>query len=192
MTFAAEEGEPIGIELCGHFLTVATLLGWVKVWDLSRREAKLHANPKYLNDVILDFGEIILARYDYSENSVLISQTEYFYGRSNCEGSKVSITAAKSNLLPDGKLYLWATESDTLASFDFAGQEASLTDRFVLSHMWDLEEPKLLVCEAKLQPKLRDQRQQKRMFTTSNQLHTIEKVPLINVKILENLTGSTI
>jgi intraflagellar transport protein 140 len=63
LTFAADEGEPIGIELCGHFLTVATLLGWVKVWDLSRREAKLHANPKYLNDVILDFGEIILARY---------------------------------------------------------------------------------------------------------------------------------
>jgi hypothetical protein len=105
------------------------------------------------------------------------------HGRSNCEGSKVSITVAKSNLIPDGKLYLWATESDTLASFDFAGQEASLTDRFVLSHMWDLEEPKLLVCEAKLQPKLRDQRQQKRMFTTSSQLHTIEKVLLINTRI---------
>jgi hypothetical protein len=91
-------------------------------------------------------------------------------------------------LLPDGKLYLWATESDTLALFDFAGQEASLTDRFVLSHMWDLEEPKLLVCEAKLQPKLRDQRQQKRMFTTSNQLHTIEKVLFSHYK---NQTGST-
>jgi hypothetical protein len=82
---------------------------------------------------------------------------------------------AKSNLLPDCKLYLWATDSDTLASFDFAGQEPSLSDRFVLSHRWDSEEPKLLVCEAKLQPKLKDQRL-KRKFISSTQLHMVDKV----------------
>ncbi|XP_065332097.1 intraflagellar transport protein 140 homolog [Cloeon dipterum] len=149
LTFASDEGEPIGIEICGSFLTVATLLGWVKVWDLSRREAKLHTNPKYLNDVIHDFGEIILAR-------------------SNCEGSKVSITVARSNLLPDCKLYLWSTDTDTLQAFDFSTQEATLADRFVLNHVWDIEEPKLLVCEAKVQPKLKDQRGKRKIVGTTS------------------------
>lgn len=31
------EGRPIGIQLCGSFLTVATAAGWIKIWDLSRR-----------------------------------------------------------------------------------------------------------------------------------------------------------
>jgi hypothetical protein len=92
LTFAAEEGEPIGIELCGHFLTVATLLGWVKVWDLSRREAKLHANPKYLNDVILDFGEIILARY-------VVKKIEFYFYSPNIITAGQIVRAAKYQLL---------------------------------------------------------------------------------------------
>lgn len=31
------EGQPIGMQLCGSFLTVATAAGWIKIWDLSRR-----------------------------------------------------------------------------------------------------------------------------------------------------------
>jgi hypothetical protein len=34
------EGRPIGMELCGSFLTVATAGGWIKIWDLSRRYGK--------------------------------------------------------------------------------------------------------------------------------------------------------
>jgi intraflagellar transport protein 140 len=38
------EGQPIGMHLCGSFLTVATAAGWIKIWDLSRR----YSNGKYL------------------------------------------------------------------------------------------------------------------------------------------------
>ena len=31
------EGHPIGMHLCGSFLTVATAAGWIMLWDLSRR-----------------------------------------------------------------------------------------------------------------------------------------------------------
>jgi len=34
------EGRPIGMGLCGSFLTVATAAGWIKIWDLSRRYSK--------------------------------------------------------------------------------------------------------------------------------------------------------
>lgn len=156
LTCLADEGEPIGIELCNHFLTVTTLLGYVKIWDLSRREAKLHSKPKNINDVITDFGEIILAR-------------------SNSTGSKVSITVARSNLLPDPRLYLWDTETDNVSHFNFqSGMEESdmskpnpeLSGRFALSHFWDVEESKLLVCEAKLLPKPKEKLKRMLRFGT--------------------------
>jgi intraflagellar transport protein 140 len=31
------EGQPLGMQLCGSFLTVATAAGWIKIWNLSRR-----------------------------------------------------------------------------------------------------------------------------------------------------------
>ncbi|XP_069684990.1 intraflagellar transport protein 140 homolog [Periplaneta americana] len=164
------EGHPIDMQLCGAFLTVATAAGWIKMWDLSRREAKIHSNPKNLEEVIDDFGEIIMAKC-------------------NSNGTKVSITIAKSNFLPDPKLFLWDIESDNLQYFNFATGKLDINDdeelesspldsddqdnltlssttieqvsmgptrdvsgRFALSHQWDEEEPRLLVCEAKLLP----------------------------------------
>ncbi|KAF4520565.1 hypothetical protein B566_EDAN011118 [Ephemera danica] len=161
-TFAClgEEGEPIGLELCSHFLTVTTLLGYIKIMDLSRREAKLHVKPKNMNDVIRDFGEIILAR-------------------SNSAGNKVSVTVARSNLLPDPRLYLWDIETDEVTHFNFATgdleQKTSivttsmdLSGRFAVNHFWDVEEPKLLVCEAKLLPQPKDKMKQRLRYSTNS------------------------
>ncbi|XP_021936986.1 intraflagellar transport protein 140 homolog isoform X3 [Zootermopsis nevadensis] len=161
------EGQPIGMQLCGSFLTVATAAGWIKIWNLSRREAKHHSNPKNLEDAVDDFGEIIAATC-------------------NSSGTKVSLTIAKSNFLPDPKLFIWDVESDSLRYFNLAtgkldihddgdtenylvdqeqltpssaleqistGTSQEVSGRFVLSHVWDEDEPRLLVCEAKLLPK---------------------------------------
>nr|CAD7588439.1 unnamed protein product [Timema genevievae] len=164
LPFTDLEGQPIFMNLSGHFLVVATSCGIIKIWDLSRREAKLHFRPKNLEEAVSDFGEVISASC-------------------NSNGTKVSISIAKSNFLPDTKLFLWDIESDSLQYFNFLtgrvddgeneeyqnslSPELTMTStsvpgdsltfdclgRFVLSHQWDAEEPKLVVCEAKLLPK---------------------------------------
>ncbi|XP_046399396.1 intraflagellar transport protein 140 homolog [Ischnura elegans] len=158
-----EEGEVCGIHLTAPYLIVFTLQGFITVWDISRREAKIHVHPKRLGDVIPDFGEVISAKC-------------------NSDGTKMSLTIAKSDLFPDTKLYIWNINRDTFSYLDFATggtnedgelsdtspREASkekevhekaasslvlgIFDRFVLSHHWDEHEPKLLVCEAKMLP----------------------------------------
>ncbi|XP_047485121.1 intraflagellar transport protein 140 homolog [Penaeus chinensis] len=164
LSFSESEGEPIGLDVCGNFLVVATIQGIIKLWDLSRREAKQHTQGKQLSDAIKDFGEVISARC-------------------NCSGTRVSIAVAQTSLLPDPKLYIWDIENDNITYFNFAsgrsedddndgtappnsaesssskyggGQERAKREtarevggRFVMSHMWDLEDPRLLVCEAK-------------------------------------------
>ncbi|XP_071443964.1 intraflagellar transport protein 140 homolog [Hetaerina americana] len=158
-----EEGEVCGIHLTTPYLIVFTLQGFVTIWDISRREAKIHVHPKRLGDVIPDFGEIICAKC-------------------NSDGTKMSLTVAKSDLFPDTKLYIWNINRDSFSYLDFANGETNedneltvsiaketcknkgahgkaasslalgIFDRFVLSHYWDKHEPKLLVCEAKMLP----------------------------------------
>lgn len=96
-----EEGEPITMELTGNYLTVASLNGVLKIWDLSKREAKLHTRAMATYEAINDFAEIIEARCN-----------------SNCK--YVSITVAMANLMPSSILYVWDIESDQIHEFDFA------------------------------------------------------------------------
>lgn len=144
--------------VCTHFLVVATEMGAVKVFDLSRREAKHHAGPKYLRSSIMEFGGIISAKC-------------------NANGSKISVIVSKFNNMPDSNIYIWDTETDTIQFFNFAtgrdeaddfvagadgdagstlaekGKCQSAKDvagRHPISHFWDWEEPRLFVCEAKI------------------------------------------
>ncbi|XP_076028823.1 intraflagellar transport protein rempA [Oratosquilla oratoria] len=173
LEFNENEGEPIGMDVCGNYLIVATLIGAVKVWDLSRREAKIHTQGKQLGEAIKDFGEIISVRC-------------------NCNGTRASIAVAQTSLLPDPKLFIWDIENDNLTYFNFASGKAEDDDvdglappnsadssgskeitlqertkketskdvrgRFVMSHFWDMEDPRLLVCEAKSLPQPKSQR----------------------------------
>lgn len=72
MTFAEPEGHPVSLDVCGQYLVVATDVGIVRVYDLSRREAKAHTNPKNLADIVPGFVGVIGAKV-------------------NCNGSKVSL-----------------------------------------------------------------------------------------------------
>ncbi|XP_076624343.1 intraflagellar transport protein rempA [Colletes latitarsis] len=134
-----EEGEPITMDLTGPYLTVASLNGILKIWDLSKREAKLHTRAMATYEAISDFAEIIEARC-------------------NADCRCVSITVAMTNLMPSSILYVWDIESDQILEFDFAISDdideddtaltAKCKGRLVTAHCWDLEDPRLLVCRA--------------------------------------------
>ncbi|XP_012255289.2 intraflagellar transport protein 140 homolog [Athalia rosae] len=133
-----EEGEPITMELTSRYLTVASLNGILKIWDVSKREAKLFTRAKAISESIDDFAEIIEARCN-----------------SDCRC--VSITVAMANLMPSPILYVWDIESDQIYVYNFADPEDSHEEsstamqckgRLVTSHCWDDEDPRLLVCRA--------------------------------------------
>ncbi|XP_018367510.1 PREDICTED: intraflagellar transport protein 140 homolog isoform X1 [Trachymyrmex cornetzi] len=134
-----EEGEPITMELTGHYLTVASLNGILKIWNLSKHEAKLHTRAMATYEAISDFAEIIEARCN-----------------SDCRC--VSITVAMANLMPSSILYVWDIESDQIYEFDFGESDNIVDDdamlaaqckgRLVTAHCWDVEDPRLLVCRA--------------------------------------------
>lgn len=103
INFNDNEGPPIGAALTNNFMTIFTMNGFLKVYDVSRHEPKLIAPPKSGYDLFGNFGEIIMAK-------------------ANMTGSMVAITIANELLVPDGKLYIWDLEKDRLASYDFLNQ----------------------------------------------------------------------
>lgn len=152
--FLTNEGEPIGIDINGNYLTIFTLDGFLKLYDLSEHEPKLVTPVRNLYDLCNDFGEIIQAR-------------------SNSAGNKIALTLAGIDLIPDGKLYIWNIEEEMLKTFDFHKYGDYVTDdeglevvkkdaedttvwyeeicasRIPLALQWDTEDPRLLVCCAK-------------------------------------------
>lgn len=114
-------GKPIGGNLCSHYLTVFTLNGIIKIFDIHRHDPKLMAPPKSGYDLFPNFGEIIMAKC-------------------NSEGTFVVATIATESLVPDGKMYLWNLETDLVRSFDFIGKLGgtipdTFTPRLVYFHL---------------------------------------------------------
>ncbi|XP_049817321.1 intraflagellar transport protein 140 homolog isoform X2 [Aethina tumida] len=150
ITSTTMEGEPIGINVTGNYLTIFTIEGFLKVYDLSGTEPKLVTPIKNLAESVPDFGEVIQAK-------------------TNSDGTKVALTIAGTNLIPNGKLFIWDIESDRMTSYNFkkiqneSGEddeeeeklgEKTLFDeicagRVPLAVNWDKEDPRLLVCDAK-------------------------------------------
>lgn len=159
----SSEGEPIGMDVCGNYLTIFTLDGFLKIYDLSEREPKMITAVRNLYDMCNDFGEIIQAKI-------------------NSAGNKVALTLAATNLIPDGKLYVWDIENDNMMMYDFKknsnhqiyeyddyeetetkrsldaeenGDDTKVVfdkicmGRIPLFLYWDFKDPRLLVCDAK-------------------------------------------
>jgi intraflagellar transport protein 140 len=153
--------EVVSLEVCSQYLVVATAAGAIKIFDLSRREAKPHAGPRYLLGNVPEFGHIASAKC-------------------NANGSRASITVFKPDGTRDSRLYIWDIELDSITFFNFAsgcddsddtieghivndeddtaaekGKRQAARDvagRRPISHCWDWEEPRLLVCEAERLP----------------------------------------
>lgn len=126
--FTDHEGKPIGSDLSNKYLTIFTLNGYLKVYDVSRHELKLLVPTKNAYDLFENFGEVIMAK-------------------ANHDGSMVAMTIATESLVPDGKLHIWKLESDTVMAFDFLQNE---TPRLPISFNWDSDDHRLLACEARL------------------------------------------
>lgn len=98
--FRENEGKPIGVDLSGHFLTIFTMNGLIKIYDISKHEPKLLMQPKSAYDIFENFGEIIQAKC-------------------SDEGNYLLLTIATESLVPDGFVYVWDFEKNDLATYDF-------------------------------------------------------------------------
>ncbi|XP_041671340.1 intraflagellar transport protein 140 homolog [Cheilinus undulatus] len=146
LTFSKVEGNPVILNVCQSYLVVGTDTAHIRVFDLSRRDAKAHCNAKNLAEQISNLGAL---------RSV----------KCNANGSQVSILITQVNGRPDHKVYFYDIEMDTVTHFDFfIGRPSSsisqseeserqqfqmteLSGRCPISHFWDESEPRLFVCE---------------------------------------------
>ncbi|KAK8773533.1 hypothetical protein V5799_011934 [Amblyomma americanum] len=146
-----DEVSAVCLDISGIFLALGLSNGRVRVWDLSRREAKLHAE---LNTPVVAKEREVAQR---------ISSI-----KCNCVGNKVSILVAEDSSRHRGirressALYVWSIEDDSLFEYDFDTGESrtgkavsdlrakgTVRGRAPLSHYWDETDPRLLVCEAR-------------------------------------------
>uniref|UniRef100_A0A8C5AP22 Intraflagellar transport 140 homolog (Chlamydomonas) n=1 Tax=Gadus morhua TaxID=8049 RepID=A0A8C5AP22_GADMO len=97
LAFSEAEGNPVLLSVCQTYLAVGTDTAHVKVFDLTRREAKAHCNAKNLTELIPNLGAL---------HSV----------KCNASGSQVSLLV---NGRPDRKVYVYDVEMDTMLHFDF-------------------------------------------------------------------------
>eukprot|EP00040_Diaphanoeca_grandis_P025866 m.144006 g.144006 ORF g.144006 m.144006 type:complete len:1357 (-) comp30348_c0_seq2:45-4115(-) len=120
LKLAEHEGNVTSININNKTLVVGTSAGFIKVWDLSRREAKQLAPAKCVAD---DVDEVVDVRV-------------------NSDGTRASFLAVVHGL-PDTNVWVWNVDTDSINSFDFASHGCVPT-----SHFWDGDEPKLFVVEA--------------------------------------------
>ncbi|CAJ1080882.1 intraflagellar transport protein 140 homolog [Xyrichtys novacula] len=146
LTFSKTEGNPVILNVCQSYLVVGTDTAHIRVFDLSRRDAKAHCGAKNLAEQISNLGAL---------RSV----------KCNANGSQVSILISQVNGRPDHKVYFYDVEMDTVTHFDFfigrpsssisqpeererqQFQMSELSGRCPVSHFWDESEPRLFVCE---------------------------------------------
>ncbi|XP_053678512.1 intraflagellar transport protein 140 homolog [Anopheles nili] len=155
IVFNGNEGKPIGVDLVGPYLSVFTLNGYIRLYDVSRHEIRLLTPPKCAYDLFEKFGEIIMAR-------------------TNANGTYVALTIANEQLVPDGKVYLWNLENNVISSREFYTNEqhnrgrwmkntvdmaagvsfaSSGTQCLPIRFFWDADDARLLACETKPLPK---------------------------------------
>lgn len=148
LVFSEAEGNPCFLDVCGNFLAVGTDLAHFKIFDLSRREAKVHCNSKNFSELFPGLGNIASVKC-------------------NANGNKVSILVSKANGSTDSKICFYDVEMDKVTLFDFKAERGigreklssghgidrsvveypDLHNHIPVCHFWDCSEPRLFVCE---------------------------------------------
>ncbi|CAM9937918.1 intraflagellar transport protein 140 homolog isoform X2 [Lampetra fluviatilis] len=154
LQFSEVEGNPVFLDICGSFLAVGTDTAHIKVYDLSRREAKQQCGAKNLADVIPGLTTVTSVKVNYT-------------------GSHVSIMVNKADGSLDPRIYFYDVEMDTLHHYDLSNgrsdtendeilqdeegslnrkrcEEKYILGRYPVNQYWDQMEPRLFVCEAAL------------------------------------------
>ncbi|NWU83920.1 IF140 protein, partial [Onychorhynchus coronatus] len=149
LVFSEAEGSPCLLDVCGNFLAVGTDLAHLKIFDLSRREAKVHCNSKDLSQLLPGRGGLASVKC-------------------NANGSKVSILLSKADGNIDSKICFYDVDMDKITLFDFKAEQGDggeklsagqgigksvveypeLHSHIPVCHFWDQSEPRLFVCEA--------------------------------------------
>ena len=97
------EGEGITLDVSGNHVVCSTRNGAIKIWDVSKREARaIHAHPIMLKEKISDFGHVLSLRVavNVSHISIVVRQA--------------------SDGCVDPKLYILDVERDVVRYFNFA------------------------------------------------------------------------
>ncbi|NXC17133.1 IF140 protein, partial [Corythaeola cristata] len=162
LVFSEAEGNPCLLDVCGNFLAVGTDLAHFKIFDLSRREAKVHCNSKSFSELFPGLGGIASVKC-------------------NANGNKVSILVSKADGNIDSKICFYDVEMDKATLFDFKAEQGNgreelssgqgidksvveypeLHSHVPACHFWDQSEPRLFVCEAVLETGLQSPDQKK-------------------------------
>lgn len=112
LSFAEAEGEPHVMDLRGEYLGVATRNNVVRIYDISRREARLHGSDRRFDVARDGFSAIISMKINATGTLVCLI----------VEGNKGSSVASS-------KIIIYAIERDVTFSYDFEsiGQYVSIT-----------------------------------------------------------------
>lgn len=86
ITLAEEQGKPNQLDVGGNFLAVATTANVIKLWDLSRREAK-QFSPGRVFEGGYDQADVLTMSHSLSREISSI--------RCNANGTMVSVIASK-------------------------------------------------------------------------------------------------
>ncbi|KAI9582059.1 intraflagellar transport protein 140 homolog [Glossina fuscipes] len=124
------EGKIIGMDLSGCRLTVFTMNGYIKVYDVSRHDPKLMFPSKCSYDLFDDFSEIIQAKC-------------------NTLGTHLALIIANRNFMPKPTLYCWDFERNYLMEMSLEKNENKNKSSVPVGFWWDIDEPRLLALEVK-------------------------------------------
>ncbi|PAA57809.1 hypothetical protein BOX15_Mlig030591g2 [Macrostomum lignano] len=149
LAFSDNHGEPVCFTINSHNLVVGSSRGVIRLFDLSRREAKAHGGEKFISEHVPRHATI---------QSVAV----------NSSGTCVSVVCVLDDLSVDPRVYVWDVEMDTVTYFnlrtgrsehdendrnidrDKEAQARDLSGRYPISHHWDALDSRLLIVEAKL------------------------------------------
>ncbi|XP_030384608.1 intraflagellar transport protein 140 homolog [Scaptodrosophila lebanonensis] len=126
------EGKIIGMDLTAYYLSVFTMNGYVKAYDVSRHDPKLLFPSKSGHDIFDDFGEFIMVKC-------------------NSLGTHLAVVIANRSFVPRAILFCWNFERNNLFQYDLSSAAESENNKSSLPVrvFWDIEEPRLLAMEVK-------------------------------------------
>ncbi|CAF0970919.1 unnamed protein product [Rotaria sordida] len=145
LAFAQNEGEVNTMNSNGSFLVIGSTKGYVKVFDISRRELRPLGKTLNINAHTPSVDTI-------RELAV------------NCTGAKVTVLTSQTNCNPSSRLYIWDVEKDIVAYFDFSSEKLPGTEygrirqndntkntpqyrRYPSNIQWDPEDSRLIALE---------------------------------------------
>ncbi|UJR28505.1 hypothetical protein I4U23_009743 [Adineta vaga] len=146
LTFGQNEGEVSTISSNTSFLVMGSTKGYVKVFDISRRELRQLGKTLNINTHTPSVDSI-------RELAI------------NCTGSKVTVLTSQTNLQPSSRIYVWDVEKDSVTNFDFSSEKLPGSDyglikqkdhtnkntpqyrRYPSNVQWDPEDARLMALE---------------------------------------------